>query len=71
MMKDRGLFIWIVCLLVLAVLPINAQIIKVTIPTQSLRTGERLDIEVSLHGQWENPYRQEEAKLNIIFVAPH
>ena len=71
MMKDRGLFTWIVCLLVLAVLPINAQIIKVTIPTQSLRTGERLDIEVSLHGQWENPYRQEEAKLNIIFVAPH
>ena len=71
MMKDRGLFIWIVCLLVLAVLPINAQIIKVTIPTQSLCTGERLDIEVSLHGQWENPYRQEEAKLNIIFVAPH
>ena len=69
-MRDRGLLTWILCLFALTVLPAKAQIVGMTIPSQSLRTVERVDIEVSLQGWWENPYRQEEAKLNIIFVTP-
>lgn len=70
-MYHKGIQTAITCLLMMVTTSVQAQIIDVKISSQSPRTSERTDIEVTLQGQWENPYRQEEAKLDIILVTPH
>lgn len=48
---------------------LQAQIVNVDAPA----TGEqyqRTDISVTLVGNWENPYRQEEAKLDMLVITP-
>lgn len=69
-MGYKGLLTAVACLFTAGCTTLCAQITRVNATKQSLRTGERVDIEVTLKGQWENPYRQEEAKLDIILVTP-
>ena len=70
-MCHKGMPTAIVCLLMIATISVKAQIIDVRFSTRHPRTSERIDIEVTLRGQWENPYRQEEARLDIILVTPN
>jgi len=48
----------------------DAQIIKVNPQSTSCALYERMDIDVELIGEWQNPYRQEEARLDMIVTAP-
>lgn len=48
----------------------GAGIIKVTPQSASCALYERVDIDVELKGEWKNPYRQEEARLDMIVTAP-
>lgn len=48
----------------------GAGIIKVTSKSTSCALYERMDIDVELKGEWQNPYRQEEARLDMIVTAP-
>lgn len=48
----------------------NAQIIKVSPQPSSCQLYQRVDIDVELQGEWENPYRQEEARLDMVVTAP-
>ena len=48
----------------------DAQIIKVSPASTSCALYERMDIDVELKGEWTNPYRQEEARLDMIVTAP-
>ena len=49
----------------------DAQIIKVSPASTSCALYERMDIDVELKGEWTNPYRQEEARLDMIVTAPN
>lgn len=49
---------------------VDAQIIKVSPQATSCPLYQRLDIDVELQGDWENPYRQEEARLDMVVTAP-
>ena len=48
----------------------DAQILKVTPQTTSCALYQRVDVDVELQGEWENPYRQEEARLDMVVTAP-
>ncbi|MBO7138473.1 MAG: DUF5060 domain-containing protein, partial [Bacteroidaceae bacterium] len=48
----------------------DAQIIKVSPASTSCALYERMDIDVELKGEWENPYRQEEARLDMVVTTP-
>lgn len=48
-----------------------AQIIKVNPASTSCALYERMDIDVELKGEWANPYRQEEARLDMIVTVPN
>lgn len=55
--------------LVLAATAMNAQIISVNAPSKA-KEYSRVDCEVSLKGQWTNPYLQEEAALDMVITTP-
>ena len=48
----------------------DAQIIKVSPQATSCSLYQRVDIDVELKGDWENPYRQEEARLDMVVTTP-
>lgn len=52
----------------LAMVSANAQILDVKPSATSCPLYERMDVEVVLKGEWTNPYRQEEAKLDMVLV---
>lgn len=53
-----------------AVSTLDAQILKVTPQATSCSLYERVDVDVELQGEWSNPYRQEEARLDMVVTAP-
>lgn len=53
-----------------AFLTAEAQIIKVNPQSMSCALYQRVDIDVELQGEWQNPYRQEEAKLDMVVTTP-
>ena len=53
-----------------AVSALDAQILKVTPHATSCALYERVDVDVELQGEWSNPYRQEEARLDMVVTAP-
>ena len=65
----RYILLLTVCLLTF--LTTDAQIIKVNPQSMSCALYERMDIDVELKGEWANPYRQEEARLDMIVTAPN
>lgn len=48
----------------------RAQILEVTPHADTCDQYERVDIDVMLKGEWNNPYRQEEARLDMIVTTP-
>lgn len=48
----------------------GAGVIKVTPQSTSCALYQRMDIDVELKGEWQNPYRQEEARLDMVVTAP-
>lgn len=51
-------------------LALNAQIISVTQLDKKVRQYDAVFFEVALAGEWENPYLQEEAALDMILTSP-
>ena len=49
----------------------EAQILRVNPQSMSCALYERMDIDVELKGEWDNPYRQEEARLDMIVATPN
>lgn len=56
--------------LVLSAICANAQILSVKPSAAECPAYGRLDVEVVLKGEYENPYRQEEARLDMLVVSP-
>ena len=48
----------------------SAQIISVTPSASKVKQYDAIFFEVALSGEWENPYLQEEAALDMVLAAP-
>lgn len=55
---------------ILGAFPGFAQIVSVTPQNSSCTQYGRADFTVVLKGEWDNPYRQEEARLDLMLVSP-
>ena len=49
---------------------LNAQITSVTPSAKKVKQYDAIFFEVALTGEWENPYLQEEAALDMVLTAP-
>lgn len=56
--------------LAVAFVPASAQIMNCSAPQGAVEQYARADFEVSLKGNWENPYRQQEVTLDMVITAP-
>lgn len=63
-------FISLAAALLLGGIFANAQIVSVTPSVDNCSIYQRADVAVVLKGEWQNPTRQEEAKLDMIILAP-
>lgn len=63
-------FISIAAALLLGSIYAGAQIISVTPSADNCNIYQRVDVTVALKGEWQNPIRQEEAKLDMLILSP-
>lgn len=53
-----------------ALVPANAQILSCVGPQDRVAEYSRADFDITLKGNWENPYRQQEVTLDMMITAP-